>query len=75
MVLRDYFASDVELLGKLLRRNFKHWLAVAAHCLVAGRIDHLAVRRTTVVMIWQCQDVVANLLFTSTAPARLLADI
>jgi hypothetical protein len=26
MVLRDYFASDVELLGKLLRRNFEHWL-------------------------------------------------
>lgn len=26
MVLRDYFASDVELLGKLLRRNFTHWL-------------------------------------------------
>ena len=26
MVLRDYFASDVELLGKLLRRNLEHWL-------------------------------------------------
>ena len=30
MVLRDYFARDVELLGKLLGRNFEHWLRPVA---------------------------------------------
>jgi hypothetical protein len=26
MVLRDYFVRDIELLGKLLGKNFEHWL-------------------------------------------------
>jgi hypothetical protein len=30
MVLRDYFASDIELLGKLLGVNFEHWLRPVA---------------------------------------------
>jgi hypothetical protein len=30
IALRDHFASDVELLGKLLGRNFEHWLGPTA---------------------------------------------